>query len=67
MKSFVLLLGIVGTLCHGASITKVVGGHNANIEDHPYTASLEYKEQFFCGAAIISENYVLTAASCVYK
>ncbi|KAF4528077.1 hypothetical protein B566_EDAN014610, partial [Ephemera danica] len=44
------------------------GGKPANITDYPYQASLQYS--FYghvCGGAIISEEWILTAARCVSK
>lgn len=43
---------------------KIVGGEAADIEEYPYQASLQYALSHICGAVIISENYVVTAAHC---
>lgn len=43
---------------------RIVGGEAAYIEEYPYQASLQYFLSHICGAVIISENYVVTAAHC---
>nr|AXF35736.1 serine protease 2 [Holotrichia oblita] len=49
---------------------KIIGGVNATIEEFPYQVSVqEYGENnihvHICGGAIISSDYVLTAAHCI--
>lgn len=43
---------------------RIVGGEATFIEEYPYQASLQYLFSHICGAVIISENYVVTAAHC---
>lgn len=43
---------------------RIVGGETTFIEEYPYQASLQYRFTHVCGAVVISENYVLTAAHC---
>ncbi|KAJ9596143.1 hypothetical protein L9F63_027234 [Diploptera punctata] len=43
---------------------RIVGGIPADISNYPYMVSYEYEGGHHCGAAIISEYYVLTAAHC---
>ncbi|KAJ8726759.1 hypothetical protein PYW08_015156 [Mythimna loreyi] len=43
---------------------RIVGGKDANIEDHPYQVSFVVNNSYFCGGFIVSENYILTAAHC---
>uniref|UniRef100_A0A1B0EZ70 Uncharacterized protein n=1 Tax=Phlebotomus papatasi TaxID=29031 RepID=A0A1B0EZ70_PHLPP len=45
--------------------TRIVGGQETNIEKFPYQISLEYNKKHTCGGAIISRNYVITAAHCI--
>lgn len=43
---------------------RIVGGKDAFIEDFPYQVSLRFLDDHFCGASILNEKYVLTAAHC---
>lgn len=43
---------------------RIVGGEPTPIEEIPYQASMLYYTWHTCGAVIINENYVLTAAHC---
>lgn len=45
---------------------RIVGGEPTSIEEYPYQASLQYLSFHICGAVVISENYVVTAAHCTY-
>lgn len=45
--------------------TRIVGGQETNIEKFPHQISLEYNKKHSCGGAIISRNYVITAAHCI--
>ncbi|KAJ8975325.1 hypothetical protein NQ317_008311, partial [Molorchus minor] len=46
---------------------KIVGGQDANIADYPYQLSLViWKKYHFCGAALITPKFALTAAHCTY-
>lgn len=65
-KMFVV---VCGTLPPDVKPT-VVGGVRPNITEFPWHASLYHEsgeqKKFFCGASIIQENLLITAAHCVY-
>ncbi|XP_059611636.1 trypsin-1-like [Phlebotomus argentipes] len=42
---------------------RIVGGYEVNVEDAPYQVSLQTSGHI-CGASVLSENFVLTAAHC---
>merc|ERR1712227_754890 len=44
---------------------KIVGGFEAEPNQWPWQVALFIDNAWFCGGALISENYVLTAAHCV--
>ncbi|XP_050449027.1 modular serine protease-like [Cataglyphis hispanica] len=50
----------------------VIGGYQPNITEFPWHASLylsvsqDKPKEFFCGASIIQENLLITAAHCIY-
>lgn len=43
---------------------RIVGGIETTIEKHPWQVSLQLKNEHLCGGAIISSQWVLTAAHC---
>ncbi|GAA2749033.1 MULTISPECIES: S1 family peptidase [Kitasatospora] len=52
---------------------RIVGGSAASTKDHPWMVALSSRQQFgtarsgqFCGAALVSETKVVTAAHCFY-
>merc|ERR1712218_741812 len=43
---------------------RIVGGHEAAHHEWPWQVALFIDNAWFCGGALISENYVMTAAHC---
>ncbi|XP_017780627.1 PREDICTED: trypsin-2-like [Nicrophorus vespilloides] len=43
---------------------RIIGGQDVNIEDYPYQSSLLFFGGHVCGASILSDRFVLTAAHC---
>lgn len=53
-----------------SNTSRIVGGHETSIKEHPYQASMLFSFKDFtgyCSGFIINEDYVLTAAHCVYE
>lgn len=48
------------------SDSRIVGGHSTTIEEFPYIVSLRKAGSHTCGAVIISEDYLVTAAHCTF-
>lgn len=46
--------------------SRIVGGEQTTIEEHPYQVALLYSSTPRCGGSILNEYTVLTAAHCVY-
>lgn len=68
IEIFVIVCGI-----SRAIITPlVIGGYQPNTTEFPWHASLylsvsqDKPKEFFCGASIIQENLLITAAHCIY-
>ncbi|XP_060934655.1 serine protease 57-like [Limanda limanda] len=59
--NFLLLLVFV---LNGADGSHIAGGRDAAPHSRPYMASLQVRGRHKCGAALVKENFVLTAAHC---
>lgn len=44
---------------------RIVGGQSVSILDHPHQASLLFLYEHLCGASVISQKWVITAAHCM--
>ncbi|XP_070501554.1 chymotrypsin BII-like, partial [Chironomus tepperi] len=58
--------GIIGVIqANWNPHPRVVNGTNAKIEEFPFLVSLRQYNRHICGASIIDESWVLTAAHCL--
>lgn len=46
---------------------RIVGGRPTGVNRYPWIARLVYDGHFHCGASLLTEDYVLTAAHCVRR
>ncbi|KAM6211300.1 LOW QUALITY PROTEIN: enteropeptidase [Sarcoramphus papa] len=46
--------------------TRIVGGHDARREAWPWIVSLHFNSRPVCGASLVSDEWLVTAAHCVY-
>lgn len=44
---------------------RIVGGQETEVNMYPWMALLTYSNRFYCGASLINDRYVMTAAHCV--
>ncbi|KAF7397855.1 serine protease hepsin-like [Vespula maculifrons] len=44
---------------------RIVGGQQTSIHQHPYQVSVRFNTRHICGGAIISKEWIITAAHCV--
>lgn len=68
LLSFVVLLVDFGValILPESQNERIVGGRIISISEAPYQASLQTRGRHQCGAAIISETFILSAAHCTY-
>ncbi|XP_039962462.1 serine protease SP24D-like [Bactrocera tryoni] len=46
---------------------RIVNGQKAAVGQFPYQVSVRINDQHICGGALVAQNFVLTAAHCVYN
>ncbi|CAG9865503.1 unnamed protein product [Phyllotreta striolata] len=46
---------------------RIVGGHPTGVNRYPWMARLVYDGHYHCGASLLTEDFVLTAAHCLRK
>ncbi|XP_015431006.1 PREDICTED: trypsin-1-like [Dufourea novaeangliae] len=46
---------------------RIVGGSNTTIDKYPYQVSIHVRDKLVCGGSLISPDWVLTAAHCIYR
>ncbi|PSN50414.1 hypothetical protein C0J52_08569 [Blattella germanica] len=63
---FALCLGAVTRNLRPHFHGRIVGGTPTEISNYPYQISFELNEGHWCGGSILSPDYVLIAAHCVY-
>ncbi|KAF7284124.1 hypothetical protein GWI33_022583 [Rhynchophorus ferrugineus] len=44
---------------------RIVGGVETLVNEYPWMVALHYNNRFYCGASLINNKYLLTAAHCV--
>ncbi|XP_042862427.1 serine protease nudel-like [Penaeus japonicus] len=51
----------------GQMDSRIVGGDSANRKEWPFIVSMNYRGEHFCGGSIITAEWVLTAAHCLFS
>lgn len=49
----------------GNSLSRIIGGSDTTLQSHPHQVSLQVSGSHICGASIIANQWVVTAAHCV--
>ncbi|RZC33800.1 Trypsin and/or DUF1986 domain containing protein [Asbolus verrucosus] len=52
---------------HTNQENRIVGGRPTGVNRYPWVARIVYDGHFHCGASLLTQDYVLTAAHCVRK
>lgn len=47
--------------------TRIVGGRPTGVNRYPWIARIVYDGHYHCGASLLTEDHVLTAAHCVRR
>lgn len=48
----------------GIAEDRIVGGSDAELHEFPWQVAIILKRVFFCGGALINDEFVLSAAHC---
>jgi len=64
MLSAIIMIAVV-VACESSNISRIIGGEDTTITEHPWQAFMEGYGSFRCGAVIIDSKWVATAAHCV--
>ena len=64
MKNILLLAFLISLPVNIFSQVDIVGGEDADISDYPWQAAM-YADGYLCGASVINQYWVITAAHCV--
>ncbi|KAF7993682.1 hypothetical protein HCN44_010277 [Aphidius gifuensis] len=65
IKPLLYLTIINITICYAKKPKTIVGGTASKIEKHPHQVSIHWIDHFLCSGSIISQNHILSAASCI--
>lgn len=66
-RSAALLLVLFGVSLAISPESRILGGEEAERDATPHAVSLRIDNAHVCGATILSETKVLTAAHCLYR
>lgn len=51
----------------GAQYSRIIGGMEAEVGEFPWQVSIQARNEHFCGGAIISEWWIVSAAHCFHS